>query len=75
MVHHRYKSNAAKRLGRRLRQLREERGLKLEELGRLSDTDPGNLSRIEHGLSEPTLPRLRALAKVLGVEASDLLCT
>jgi transcriptional regulator with XRE-family HTH domain len=68
-----YKSREARRLGRRVRMFRERKGLTLQELGQMTDTDIGNLSRIERGQLEPPLPRLRALAKALGVTPADLL--
>jgi transcriptional regulator with XRE-family HTH domain len=55
-------------LGERLRQLREQRGISLRELGRLAETAPASLSAIENGHSSPTLATLNKLLKGLGTD-------
>jgi transcriptional regulator with XRE-family HTH domain/predicted transcriptional regulator len=60
-------------IGRRVRQLRIERGLTLEELASAVDRVPSQLSMIENGRREPKLTLLRAIARVLGVSLEALL--
>jgi transcriptional regulator with XRE-family HTH domain len=66
-------SKDARKLGRAIRSVRKERGLSLKTLASLTDTDKGQLSRIERGLLEPPIPRLRRIAKELGVQPGALL--
>ena len=60
-------------LGRRIRALRAQRGLTLEQLAQAVDRAPSQLSAIENGKREPRLPMLRALASALGVTVDELL--
>lgn len=61
------KSAAAMRLGRKVEELRKALGLSQEQLAKKAGTTKGQISRIENGLSEPPMKRLRRLAKALGV--------
>ncbi|MFH8249110.1 helix-turn-helix domain-containing protein [Microbacterium sp. B2969] len=60
-------------IGRRIRQLRTERGMTLEELATSVDRAPSQLSMIENGRREPKLTLLRAIARSLGVTLDALL--
>src|SRR6478735_3209720 len=60
-------------IGRRIRQLRTERGLTLEELATAVDRVPSQLSMIENGRREPKLTLMRAIARALGVSLEALL--
>lgn len=68
-----HKNRDQVRLGVAIRNARVKRGLSLAELAGLSETDKGQLSKIENGLMEPPLPRLRRIARELGLSAADLL--
>ena len=59
-------------LGRRLRQLRTERGLKQEDMCKFG-FDYKYYQRIEYGEKNLTLKTLNKLAKAFGVPLSDLL--
>lgn len=59
-------------IGARLRQLRRERRLSLEELAARTGLSIGFLSQIERGLSSPTLRVLAGVADALGVAISEL---
>ena len=62
------------RLGRRIREVRHERGWSLAQLAALTGKDKGNLSRIENGrLPNIPLPTLRSIAKALRVSPGSLL--
>ncbi len=56
-----------------IRRLREQRQWTLVELGRKADMNPTYLGFLERGDNSPTLDTVILLAKVLGVEASDIL--
>jgi transcriptional regulator with XRE-family HTH domain len=61
-----------RQIGRRLRALRHERSLSLEELASHTSLSIGFLSQIERGLSSPTLRALAGMADALGVGIADL---
>lgn len=60
-------------VSRRLRALRERRGLSIHGLARLSGLSAAHLSRIESGDRQPSIGALLALAEALEVSAGDLL--
>lgn len=60
-------------VGRRLRELRSERGLSLSALARAAGIGKGSLSELEAGLRNPTLETLYALALPLEVPLASLL--
>lgn len=64
----------AQRVGRRIRELREEAKLTQERLAYESDLgSKGHLSSLERGLVVPTIETLRVLAERLGVLPLDLI--
>ncbi len=58
-------------LGSRLRQLRKERDLTLQELAGAAGVSAGFLSQIERDISSPSLLTLNALAEALGAHITD----
>lgn len=60
-------------LGRRVRERRKDLGLTLEQLAISIDRAPSQLSAIENGKREPTLPVLRSLAQALQTTVDELL--
>lgn len=60
-------------IGRRIRQLRLQRRMTLEELAAGVDRAPSQLSMIENGKREPRLTLLRAIAAALGSSVDALL--
>src|ERR687897_3620185 len=60
-------------IGRRIRQLRTERGMTLDGLATAVDRAPSQLSMIENGRREPKLTLLRSIARVLGTTLDALL--
>lgn len=54
------------RIGCRIKQLREERGVEARDLARLADIDAANLSRIENGKYSVGLDILSKIATALG---------
>jgi transcriptional regulator with XRE-family HTH domain len=61
------------RVRRRLRDLRTQRGLTLEEVARRSNIDVSTLSRLESGKRRLALDHLPRLAAALSVSTDDLL--
>ncbi len=61
------------RVRRRLRELRAERGLTLQQVAERASIDISTLSRLEAGKRRIALDHLPALAAALGVTADDLL--
>ena len=60
------KLSERERIGRRIRQLREERGMLGKELAELVGIDPANLSRLEKGKYSVGLDILCRIAAALG---------
>lgn len=60
-------------LGKRIRQLREEKNISQTELGNMCEIERSNMNRIEAGNTNPSSYLLYLLAEKLGVEASELL--
>lgn len=54
------------RVGRRIHEMREYRGLSMEELGAVAGVGAGYISRLERGLSLPGVEVLERLARALG---------
>jgi transcriptional regulator with XRE-family HTH domain len=59
-------------VGSILRQLREERGISIRELGRLSGLSANALSMIERGLSSPSVSTLYRLTDALNIPITAL---
>jgi transcriptional regulator with XRE-family HTH domain len=59
-------------VGRRLRELREARGISLSELARTAGVGKATLSGLENGTRNPTLETLYAIAAALAVPMSAL---
>ena len=57
----------------RLRELRRERGLTLEEVGEAIDYNLTNLSRVERGRQTLSVPVARRLADYYGVTLNELI--
>ena len=60
------------RFGKRLRQLRRERGLTQEQLAEASDLSVDFVSLLERGVNAPSFETLEVLATVLDVPVRDL---
>ncbi|WP_369826246.1 helix-turn-helix domain-containing protein [Cellulomonas sp. PSBB021] len=62
-------------LGRRIRHLRTQRGMTLEDLGSAVGRAPSQVSMLENGHREPRLSLLGQIAEALGVPLAELLRT
>ncbi len=60
-------------LGDELRRLRETKGLSQEKLAALADIDRTYLSKIERGLSSPTVDKFLDLCRALDVQATKVI--
>ena len=58
---------------RRLRAIREQRGVSLRALKKASGVAVSNLALYEAGEGDPRLSTLRKLAKALGITVADLI--
>lgn len=67
-------TDLGKRLGKRLRELREQRGLTQTEFATLSGKAVETISNMERGKTIPGLLTLDQFAKRLGVGLEDLVC-
>ena len=65
--------NDEERIRRRLRALREERGLSLEGVAADADMSPSTLSRLETGKRRLAVDHLAPLARALGTDVDTLL--
>ncbi|HMB77548.1 MAG TPA: XRE family transcriptional regulator [Kiloniellaceae bacterium] len=59
-------------IGRQVRQFRQQLDMTVVEVAKLAGMSRGMLSKIENGLTSPSLATLRALAKALNVPVTSL---
>ena len=59
-------------IGERLRQLREERALRQEDLAELAGVGKNTVNRLERNHTEPHMTTIRKLADALGVDPAEL---
>lgn len=71
-VHYR-DEKAIKAFGKKVRELRIQRGMTIEQFANTSDIHATQISRIERGESNPTISYITLIAEKLGVTASELL--
>jgi transcriptional regulator with XRE-family HTH domain len=62
------------RLGRRISQLREKRGLSQTQLADMAEIGRAHLSQIENGAVAARIDTLYAIAKVLELKMEELFC-
>ncbi|MCZ2223733.1 MAG: helix-turn-helix domain-containing protein [Chitinophagales bacterium] len=60
-------------LGKRLKTIRNEKGLTLKELGYKTDKEPQSISRVEMGDINPTYLYLLVICEGLEINISELL--
>jgi transcriptional regulator with XRE-family HTH domain len=65
-------SSLLRALGKRVRELRKERGYSQEKLAERAGIHENHVRRIEGGTANPSYVVLVKLAKALGVEAGEL---
>ena len=62
-----------KKLGKRIKAMRKEKGIKQVDLGYACDIEKQSMSRIEAGNTNPSVLLLRKIAELLEVNMSELL--
>ena len=62
--------NRQMKIGQVIRKIRKDRDATLEAVALAAGTDPGNLSKVERGIQQPTPEMLSNVARVLGVSVS-----
>ena len=60
------------RIGRRIADLRRERGISQQDLAARCNFEKSNLSRIEYGRSNMTIATLLTISRALGVKLREL---
>ena len=60
-------------IGRKIKALRNERGLTMEKLGQIAGCSKAYISQLEHGVTKPSLSMLNRFSEALGVPVSELL--
>ena len=65
-------SDLRKKVGRRIKEIREANNIKQCVLAEMLSMEPSNLTRIENGYQFPKEENLEKIAKVLNVEIKDL---
>ncbi len=60
-------------LGQRIKEIRINQGLSMEEFGKLLDASKGNVSMWESGKVTPNNLRLKAIADIAGISVDELL--
>ena len=70
------KSEILKKVGKRIKEVRESKGISQVELvGKMQgEIDPTNISRIESGRTNPTIYTLYRISEALEVKISELIC-
>jgi putative transcriptional regulator len=61
-----------KKLGKRIKALREERNISQQELASACNFEKANMSRLESGNTNPTFLTLNKIAKALSVSVSEI---
>lgn len=61
-----------KLLGKRIKELRKQKGLKQEKLAELVGLEPTSISNIENGYNYPSMKNLEKISKILDVSLSNI---
>jgi len=61
-----------KRIGERIRKIREEKNISQQEIAALCDFEKSSMSRLEAGRTNPTVTTLYKISAALGVTIKDL---
>jgi transcriptional regulator with XRE-family HTH domain len=66
------KSPVDTRIGRRLKEYRQHRGMTVRELADAAQVTPGQISRYEHGRDRISHERVTEFARILRIKPNDL---
>ena len=64
--------NVQEKFGKRIKEIRKEKGISQEGLGDLADLDRTYIGGIERGERNPSLKNIDKIAKALGVRIEEL---
>lgn len=67
------KSELQEKIGQRIKELREAKGISQQELASLCDFEKSNMSRLEAGGTNPTIYTLFKISKALSVKLLDII--
>lgn len=67
------RTSASQKLGKKVKELRNELGYSQEKLGEMTGLDRTYISGIERGLRNPALKNIERLAKALDVKVAELI--
>lgn len=67
------KGRYLKKLGKRIVEIRKEKGISQAELARLCFKDPQSIERLENGKVNPSIYYLQEIANGLGVDIKEFL--
>ena len=65
-------SQLQQKIGNRIRELRESKGISQQNLAAICNFEKANLSRLEAGRTNPTISTLHKISEALGISISDL---
>lgn len=65
-------SQLQQKIGQRIRELRESKGISQQNLAAICNFEKANLSRIEAGRTNPTVSTLYKISQALGITISEL---
>lgn len=65
-------SQLQQKIGNRIRELRESKGISQQNLAAVCNFEKANLSRIEAGRTNPTVSTLYKISQALGITISEL---
>jgi transcriptional regulator with XRE-family HTH domain len=71
-VNYKYNEEYCKAFGIHLRKLREIKEVSMRQFALMADMEYSQLSKIERGVTNPTISTVLALAEALGVSHTDL---
>ena len=69
---HKWDTAVIKQLGKRIKEIRIEKGLTQEQLAREADIEPMQVSRIERGIINSGISQIANLAKALEIPVVEL---
>jgi transcriptional regulator with XRE-family HTH domain len=71
-VNYKHNKDYCKAFGEHLRQLREQKGIGMRQFALQADMEYSQLSKIERGVTNPTISTALALAEALGLSHKEL---
>lgn len=60
-----------KKIGARIKELREQKGILQSKLGDMLDKEKGNMSRLESGRDNPTALTIKYICKALNISLKE----